>query len=216
MLATLGLVLIGYLLGSIPTGFWLVKALKGIDIRTIGSGSTGATNVLRAAGKGAAIFVLLFDLFKGWLPCVLAQWAEMQVGLGVPLSEHHIIPTVAGLASMIGHSKSIFLKFQGGKSAATALGTIIACNAWAGAGTFALWIFLVWATRIVSVASIVAGLSSPVFMAVFGAPIAYVVYCAIGALYVVVRHSANIKRLMSGTEPKIGEKAKEVTSGEGV
>jgi glycerol-3-phosphate acyltransferase PlsY len=203
-------------LGSIPTGFWLVKAWKGIDVRTIGSKSTGATNVLRSAGKGAAIAVLVFDVFKGWLPVWLAQYAESQAGWSVPLAEYHILPTVAGLMSMIGHSKSVFLKFQGGKSAATALGTVIGCQPLAGASVFALWIFLVWSTRIVSVASIVAGLSSPVFMAIFHAPIAYVAYCAVGALYVLIRHSANIQRLMAGTEPKLGEKPKEITSVEGV
>jgi acyl phosphate:glycerol-3-phosphate acyltransferase len=206
MLVALGLVLFGYLLGSIPTGYWLVKALKGIDVRTIGSGSTGATNVLRSAGKGAAALVLLFDVFKGWLPVWVAQYAESQIGWSVPLADYHILPTVCGLAAMIGHSKSVFLKFQGGKSAATALGTVIGCQPLAGVCVFALWIFLVWSTRFVSVASITAGLSSPVFMFVFHAPIAYVIYCAIGALYVLARHRANIQRLMARTEPKLGQK----------
>src|SRR5207253_715669 len=105
MLAAVLLVVCGYLLGSIPTGYWTVKALKNIDIRTIGSGSTGATNVLRSAGKWAAAFVLLFDIFKGFLPVYLAQLAEMQQQYAIPYSDWHVLPTVCGLAAMIGHSK---------------------------------------------------------------------------------------------------------------
>jgi glycerol-3-phosphate acyltransferase PlsY len=215
MLVMLGLVLLGYVLGSIPTGYWLVKAIKGIDIRTLGSGSTGATNVLRAAGKGTAIVVLFFDVFKGFLPVWIAELAEIQPGFAIPWTEYHIVPTIVGLVALIGHSKSIFLKFQGGKSAATALGTIIALNPWVGMCVFGLWIFLVWSVRIVSVASISAGISSPIFMAIFHAPIASVVYCATGALYVLIRHRSNIQRLFAGTEPKIGQK-KQDPSVEGV
>src|SRR5438045_6917320 len=139
MLAAIGMILFGYLLGSIPSGYWLVKALKRIDLRSVGSGSTGATNVLRAAGKFAAVCVLLFDVFKGYLPVWLAQVVEAQPQYAVPLSDWHILPTIAALAALIGHSKSIFLKFQGGKSAATALGTLLACQIGGGLAVFALW-----------------------------------------------------------------------------
>lgn len=206
MLTAVGLILLGYLMGSVPTGFWLVKALKGIDIRTVGSGSTGATNVLRAAGKAAAAFTLIADAAKGYFPVWLAIHLENS-GIGqIPWSEHHLVPTIVALATLIGHSKSIFLKFQGGKSAATALGTLLALNLWAGSLTFASWIFLVWATRFVSIASMMAGVLSGLLMAIFHTPISYVLYCMAGALLVIIRHRPNIQRLMAGTEPKIGQK----------
>src|SRR5215813_1781309 len=119
MAYALGLIILGYLMGSLPTGYWLVKALKGIDVRTVGSGSTGATNVLRAAGKGAAAFVLLVDAAKGYLPVWLSIYLESQGLLsGTPLPDLHLIPPAVALAALVGHSKSLFLKFQGGKSAA--------------------------------------------------------------------------------------------------
>src|SRR5205823_10972040 len=115
----------------------------------------------------------------GYLPVWLAQVVEAQPQYAVPLSDWHILPTIAALAALIGHSKSIFLKFQGGKSAATALGTLLACQIGGGLAVFALWVFLVWATRIVSIASITAGLFSPISMFLFHAQISYVAYAGV-------------------------------------
>ena len=124
--------------------------------------------------------------------------------------ENYVTTTVFGVAIAAfiegDQQQSIFLKFQGGKSAATALGTLLALQLFGGLSTFALWIFLVWSTRIVSIASIGAGFASPFLMALFHAQLSYVIYTAIGALYVVVRHRANMQRLLAGTEPKIGQK----------
>lgn len=204
MAETLAWLLTGYLLGSIPTGYWLVKYLKGIDIRTQGSGSTGATNVLRAAGKKAAALVLIVDVLKGCLPVCLASYFESTTVTITGAQSWHLLAPAVALCTLIGHSKSIFLKFQGGKSAATALGTLLALNWLCGLGVFALWIFLVWSTRLVSVASMTAGVFSVLLMWLLGNPVSHVGYCVLGAVYVIYRHMANIKRLLNGTEPKLG------------
>jgi glycerol-3-phosphate acyltransferase PlsY len=127
------LVIFSYGLGSIPTGYWTVKALKGIDLRKVGSGSTGATNVLRNAGKPAAAFVFVIDILKGWIPVTLAIQAVR--GGSVPELPSMLmpwLPCICGILAVIGHSKSIFLNFKGGKSAATGCGTLIGCSAASG------------------------------------------------------------------------------------
>jgi glycerol-3-phosphate acyltransferase PlsY len=200
-------ILCGYLLGAIPTGYLVVRYLKGVDIRTLGSGSTGATNVLRACGKGPAAFVMLFDMFKGYIATYVAIHSEPVILQTFPsLLQLHLLAPLAALASLIGHSRSVFLRFKGGKSAATALGTVFAMNHMAGALVFISWVVLVMVGRIVSVASMTAGLLSILFMSYFGGYTSYVGYCVAGATCVFILHRANIKRLLTGTEPKIGQK----------
>jgi glycerol-3-phosphate acyltransferase PlsY len=199
----LALICAAYLVGSIPTGYWLVKALKGIDIRKFGSGSTGATNVWRCVGKGAGITVFAFDLFKGILPVVAGVQLESGLGLPGPVG---VFPVLMAAASLFGHSRSIFLGFQGGKSAATGLGTLLALNPLVGALTFATWLVVVAISRIVSVGSIAAVFSCIFYMALLNTPVPYVVYCVAGFFYVTLRHKENIKRLLKGTEPRIGDK----------
>lgn len=227
MITLLALVVVGYLLGSIPTGYWLVKALKGTDVRQTGSGSTGATNVLRAAGRGAAAFVLLVDVAKGWLPVWLAIQLDSVLGTALlqrqqaslpayPMPESielwyfaspyaGLTPPLVATAALIGHSKSIFLRFTGGKSAATGLGTLIALEPLAAALTFVWWCATLAVTRFVSIASISAGWVCAVLMALFHAPLAYVGYCVAGAAFVTFRHKSNIERLLAGVEPRLGE-----------
>ncbi|MBI4532943.1 MAG: glycerol-3-phosphate 1-O-acyltransferase PlsY [Candidatus Melainabacteria bacterium] len=210
MLTVVGLLVLGYLVGSVPTGYWLVKAIKGIDIRTCGSGSTGATNVLRAAGRGAAGFVLFVDALKGYFPVWLAMSVESQGALAnMPLSHLHLVPPAVAVCSLVGHSRSIFLGFQGGKSAATGLGTLCALQPYSAILSFGLWWVVVWLTRFVSLASIVACWVSGVLTLLFGSPLSYVGYCFIGAVYITLRHKLNIKRLLTGTETRIGEKTQE-------
>lgn len=204
MLIIIGLVLVSYVIGSIPTGVLVAKA-RGIDIFAVGSGSSGATNVWRSVGKKEGAFVMVADLLKGYLPVVLAQYleqgplaAQMQIGI------QGLAPVLVALASLIGHSKSIFINWRGGKSAATGLGTILALNPICGGIIFALWIAIVLTTKLVSLASIVAGIAVSIMMYLLHGPMPYVVYCLAAGLYVVVRHKANIARLVKGQEPKIG------------
>lgn len=207
MLTALVLVILGYVAGSIPTGYWLVRALKGTDVRTVGSGSTGATNVLRAAGRGAAAFVLLVDALKGLVPVWMAIYLDARATFStLPLGDWHLIPPAVAIAAIVGHSRSVFLKFQGGKSAATGLGVILAFNPAAGAVTFLLWVALVWVTRYVSVASIFVSWVCALIMYAWHSPPSYVACCLVGAAYVTYRHKSNIQRLLAGTEPRVGQK----------
>jgi len=190
-------VLIAYLIGSIPTGYIIVKLFKGEDIRTIGSGSTGATNVKRAMGKKWFFIVLLLDAFKGALPVILAKiFATVFVSIG-------LIPVLCAIAAILGHSKSIFLNFSGGKSVASGVGTIIALNWHVGLIIAAIWAFVTYLSKYVSLGSIIALAISPVLMYLFEQPIAYVFYCVLGAVYITYLHRENVKRLIKGVENKV-------------
>ena len=198
LLISLGITLIvAYLIGSIPTGYIIVKTKTGEDIRTIGSGSTGATNVKRVLGKKWFFATLLLDAFKGALPVILAK---MFVLAG---ATYGIAPVLASIAVIIGHSKSCFLNFQGGKSVASGVGTILALNFTVGVIIAVIWAIITYFTKYVSVGSIIALLLSPVLMFLFKAPIAYILYCALGAIYIVYLHRENIKRLIAGNENKV-------------
>ena len=169
---------ISYLIGSIPTGYIIVKRLKGIDIRTIGSGSTGATNVKRVLGTKWFFTVMLLDGLKGmaavYIACRFFNFFDY-IGL---------TPTLAAISVIIGHSKSVFLKFTGGKSVATGVGTLLALC--------------------FPVGIIVAAISlAPVLMSAFDENVYYICFSAIGAIYVIIMHRANIKRLFDGTENKV-------------
>ena len=194
----IGLTLIvAYLVGAIPTGYIFVKMKTGEDLRRIGSGSTGATNVKRVLGKKWFFITLLTDAFKGALPVVLAK-TFVSVGVSIGLA-----PVLAAVAVIIGHSKSCFLNFKGGKSVASGVGTILALNIVVGAIIAVVWATITYFTKYVSVGSIIALLISPFLMFIFNAPIAYVCYCAIGAIYIVYLHRENIKRLIAGNENKV-------------
>lgn len=193
----LAVAVIAYLIGSIPTGYIIVKAKTGQDIRTVGSGSTGATNVKRVLGKNYFFLVMLLDAFKGALPVVLAKlFATVGVSVG-------LAPVIAAVAVIIGHSKSIFLQFKGGKSVASGVGTILALNWIVGLIIALVWGVITYTTKYVSVGSIIALIVSPFVMYFLHAPIAYVVYCALGAIYIVYLHRENIKRLINGNENKV-------------
>lgn len=190
-------IILAYVIGSIPTGYLIVKSKTGEDIRTIGSGSTGATNVKRVLGKKWFFIVLLLDALKGALPVILAKLfvtAFASIGLA---------PVLASIAVIIGHSKSCFLGFKGGKSVASGVGTILALNFFVGAIIAVVWATITYTTKYVSVGSIIALLISPFLMFFFQAPVAYVVYCALGALYIVYLHRENVKRLIAGNENKV-------------
>lgn len=196
-----------YLLGSLPNGYWLGKYLQGIDIREHGSGSTGATNVFRTLGKKAGITVLIADLLKG----VVAVGA---VKVFFALLEHPLIPeywepwlvTLAAFAAVIGHSKSIWLNFTGGKSVATSLGVLFVMSPLVALGTIIVFasVFAIW--RIVSLSSICGAIAVNLLMLVLNQPLPYIIFAAIAGTYVIWRHQSNIQRLLEGKEPKLGEK----------
>jgi len=190
-------VLCAYLIGSIPTGYIIVKLFTGQDIRTIGSGSTGATNVKRVMGKKWFFIVMFLDALKGALPVILAKvFATAFVSIG-------LLPVLCAVATILGHSKSIFLNFSGGKSVASGVGTIIALNWQVGLIIAAVWSVVTYVSKYVSVGSIIALSFSPLFMYLYEEPISYILYCVVGAIYIIYLHRENIKRLIQGTESKV-------------
>ncbi len=204
VIVLLGL-LAAYLLGSIPTGFLLAKAIRGIDIREHGSGNTGATNVFRVIGKGAGMTALGIDLTKGAL-AVRGMVALVSTLPSASVTTNdawtHWVYILAGLLAILGHSKSVWLGFTGGKSAASGLGVLLALSWAAGLGVAAVFGAALVISRTVSVGSIAAALSVPIFMVALQQPVPYVLLASAGSFYVVFRHRSNISRLFSGTEPK--------------
>jgi glycerol-3-phosphate acyltransferase PlsY len=189
--------IISYLIGSIPTGYIIVKLFTGQDIRTVGSGSTGATNVKRVMGKNWFFTVMILDAIKGALPVVLTKiYATIFTDIG-------LLPVIAAVCVILGHSKSIFLKFTGGKSVASGVGTLLALDWQAGLIVAAVWAVVTWISRYVSLGSIVALVLAPALMWFLNAPVAYIVYALIAAIYVIYLHRENIKRLKDGTENKV-------------
>lgn len=188
---------IAYLIGSIPTGYLIVKSATGQDIRQVGSGSTGATNVKRVMGKKWFFIVLLLDALKGAIPVMIANF--------VPYlhSNSGLTAVVAAACVLLGHSKSIYLGFTGGKSVASGVGTILALSPTVGLSIAVIWAIITYASKYVSLGSIIALALSPILMFLFNQPIAYVVYCVIGAVYVIYLHRENVKRLLAGTENKV-------------
>ena len=184
-----------YLLGSIPFAL-LIGRMHGIDIRQHGSGNVGATNVVRVLGRGPGILCFVLDFLKGVTP-VVAGFA-----LGAPLWG----VLLAAAATILGHSRSIFLRFTGGKSVATGAGAIVAMAPLAGLGALALWGLVFSTSRIVSLASITAALSLPVLTLLTRQPLEIVGFSAVAALYVVLRHRDNIRRLREGKEPRMERK----------
>lgn len=190
---TLLALLLSYLLGSIPNGLWLCRALWHVDLRQHGSHNIGATNAWRTLGKGPGFLVFFLDMLKG----LLAVWlGEMLVG--TPL-----VMILCGVLAIVGHSLSLFLRFHGGKGVATGLGVILMLMPKVTGIVFLVWLLLVLATRYVSLGSIVAAALVPVLALVFGYPALYVAFGVLAAALIIVRHRSNITRLLNGTENRI-------------
>jgi acyl phosphate:glycerol-3-phosphate acyltransferase len=206
VLAYIVVAVAAYLLGSIPTGFLVARA-KGIDIRTLGSGNIGATNVFRIVGKPAGIFVLLMDALKGFAACWWLVNLVVQL-FSITPGEIDCLRIIAGVAVVLGHNYTCWLKFKGGKGIATSAGVLAALVPLAMLICLAVWVILFALTRYASVASIAAA---------FGLPFATwftthdwtltLVTGALGAL-AIYKHKANIVRLRNGTEKRINFKTK--------
>ena len=186
-----------YVIGSIPTGYIVVKLFTGQDIRNIGSGSTGATNVKRVMGKKWFFIVLLLDAFKGALPVILAYF------LTKSFANIGLLPVLASVFAIIGHSKSVFLGFTGGKSVASGVGTLLALNWQVGLIIALIWAIITWVSKYVSLGSIIALALAPVIMWLLNSPPAYIIYAFVAAVYVIYLHRENIKRLIAGNENKV-------------
>lgn len=196
----LAVVLGAYIIGSFPTGYLIVKLAKGQDIREVGSGSTGATNVKRVLGKKGFFGVLILDAIKGYIPVMLAEYIEKKYGI---FASWHILPVLASFAVIIGHSKSIFLKFTGGKSVATTAGVGWALD-WRVALTCYIWFAITaYISKYISFASITTMFLMVIAMFLINGNLSYVIFCSITAIYVIYLHRENIKRLLSGTENKV-------------
>ena len=196
----LGFCILAYLIGSIPTGYIIVKLKTGKDIRQVGSGSTGATNVKRVLGKKWFFIVMLLDAFKGALPVMISKYF---LSAGMLLDPYGVYAVACAIFVIVGHSKPLFLNFKGGKSVASGVGTILALSPLAGLLIALIWSVVTYISRYVSLGSIVALVLSPFIMYFLNAPVAYVIYCAIAALYIVYLHRENIKRLIDGNENKV-------------
>ena len=198
ILTSLLLLAIGYLLGSMPNGYLAGLWLKGIDLRDCGSGSTGATNVLRNVGKGPALVVFLLDVGKGALSVLLAK----SFGL------NDWVQVLAGLAALAGHIWPVWLGWKGGKAVATGLGMFLGLAWPVGLACFGLFMAVISLSRIVSLSSVVAAIGLPVLMVLAGASVASVSVSLVATVLVLWRHRSNIERLIAGTEPRIGAKAR--------
>ncbi len=185
--------ILAYLLGSIPFGIVISKILTGEDPRDIGSGNIGATNVMRASGKGAAIITLACDILKGAIPVYLALYFNLGTNA----------VCVVGAAAFLGHLFPIFLKFKGGKGVATAVGVLAATSPLVLLATVIVFIIIVGTTRYVSLGSILGSLLLPaLFLFVPGAS-DYLPLGIVFTVLIVLKHSSNIKKLMAGTEDKL-------------
>ena len=193
--------LLGYLLGSIPSGFLAGKWCKGLDLRTIGSGSTGATNVLRNVGKKPALVVFLMDVAKGAAAVLLAGFLNPTSAL------IDWIQVLAGLAALSGHIWPVWLGFKGGKAVATGFGMFLGLSWPVGLACFGMFMAVFSISRIVSLASVVAAVSLPLLMTAGSASNANLVMALVAMLLVLWRHRTNIQRLINGTEPQVGGKS---------
>ena len=198
---------LAYLLGSIPTGY-LVGRARGIDIRKAGSGNIGATNAFRILGKTAGTVVLVADGLKGWLavtfiPGLVYSWFFQTAWSG---HTGELLPITVGVAAILGHNYTCWLKFKGGKGIATSAGVLAALVPWAFCVMLVVWVVVCLVTRYVSVASITAAVILPFVTWFHYQSMVMTVVIALLSLLAIYKHKANIIRLMNGTENKVGRR----------
>ena len=194
---TLIFVAAAYLLGSISFAVLTSRAFGIADPRTYGSGNPGATNVLRSGKKLAAALTLLGDAAKGWVAVMLAvhfTLSDVQVAL-------------IALAVFLGHLFPIFLKFKGGKGVATALGVLLAFDAWLGLAALVTWLFIALVFRLSSLAALTAAFCAPIFAVLFGLPRVWIAASVVMSGLLIWRHKKNIQNLLAGRESRIGKNA---------
>ena len=205
-------IILAYLLGSIPFGYILAKALKGIDIRRYGSGNFGATNVFREVGPGLGILVLFLDILKGLISVTaLGDFVLSSSGVLDPI----LVRLILAFAAVCGHNWTIFLQFKGGKGVATSVGALLGLSlripqlGLIVGLCLGVWLLVVLLTGFVSLASILASLALPVFMFIFNQPFKLLLFAAVLCLFSVYRHKSNISRLLRGEEKKIFSSSKD-------
>lgn len=187
------IVIVSYLLGSIPSGLIVGKAFYGIDIREHGSGNLGGTNTFRTLGKKAGIIVTAADILKGTLAAMLPTI------FGV---ESQIDPLIAGMIAVVGHMYPVFAKFKGGKAVATSGGVLLACAPVMFLVMVVVFLLSLYITKFVSLSSIIASIVAVIYAVIAKEPLLIIVVSLL-SLFVIYRHRANIKRIMNKTEPKI-------------
>jgi len=193
---TLVVVVLGYLIGAVPTGLILVRLLTGEDIRRHGSGNIGTVNVLRVAGPATAATVLTVDILKGLVPVLLAE--------RLPVPPWTVV--ACGLAAIVGHNWSVFLGFTGGKGIATSYGVLLGLSRPTAVAAATVWVVVVAITRYASLGSLLGVASVPLTLWRLHQPIEYVVFGIIAAVFAIYRHRGNIQRLVLGTELRITDR----------
>ncbi len=190
----------GYLLGAIPAGYLMGKLTRGIDVRDYGSGKTGATNALRTLSLWAALVVLVFDIAKGSVAVLIAR----------AMSGEPYVQTVAGFAAVVGHDWPVYVGFRGGRGVGTSFGALLAMSPLAALALLPIGLAIVAATRYMSLMSVgTAPVAAILFLALAVAgvhPYAYAVFAGVAAALIIVVHHDNIRRLLSGSERRIGQK----------
>jgi glycerol-3-phosphate acyltransferase PlsY len=193
MIAIVLLIVFAYLMGSVPSGYLLGK-MSGIDVRSVGSGNIGATNVVRALGKGRGGLTLLADAAKGYLPVFVALRLEFDAAA---------IALIA-IAAFLGHLYPLFLNFQGGKGVATAMGALLALAPTATLVLVVVFAVAVLVSRIVSLGAIAAAMAAPLVLWLFSQSLVFAAMGLFLGAMVILRHRGNIRRLLAGTEPRFG------------
>jgi acyl phosphate:glycerol-3-phosphate acyltransferase len=204
VLALTGIAIAAYLLGSIPFGYILVRIFRRQDIRSVGSGNIGATNVIRSGAKGLGALTFALDVLKGSAAVWLASLAASALAPAIPPRDTE---AVAALLAVIGHMFPVWLKFHGGKGVATGFGVFLVAAPWAALASIGLFFVVLAISRIVALGSIIGAASFPIFawfLVAGDRPIFFMAVQVIVALLIVVKHHANIHRLLTGTENRFG------------
>lgn len=199
---SLWLVPLGYVSGSIPFGLLIAKASKGVDVRGIGSGNIGATNVLRAAGQGAAALTLALDMLKGWAP----------VALGRIVGASDALVAGVALAAFLGHLYPVFLRFRGGKGVATFLGVLLALLPKVAFLVAGVWLLIAAVFRYSSLAALVAAAASPLLVWLLDGRRGFVALAVVLSGFILIRHRENMRRLLAGEERRIGQRLQGVVA----